>query len=117
MYIRFIYINLAQYVTDRIDILELLIDKLIYRDCLDTIEFSNDLVGQNIKHYLIKKITKLIVKYSKTNINLSNRYVNVLKKIYSVLKLAVIAVIAIMYNAIEVIKMLMVMNFNFDSYD
>jgi len=88
--------NLIGYVIEMIDILDKLIDNMISKDCLEITEYNY--TNEHILYILCKK----------TNENF--KYVNIIRKIYEYTHINLLYV-AISANAINVIKMLLLYDF------
>lgn len=101
--------TLAIHLVDRIELFEVLIEKMKEKGCLENTEILND------GHLYIELIRKIIY-YRKIDKDVSDRYLKSVRYIYSVLRSPWLVFIAINYNCIEVIKMLMEFNFDFLSY-
>jgi hypothetical protein len=104
--------TLAIYLSDRIDTLEKLIDKMFEKGCIDNTELLND---YHIYHALIKSMMKSEKENSFEDNNVE-RYISIIKKLYLELESVSLVFIAIDLNSIDVIKMLMGINFDFTVY-
>jgi len=96
--------NLLIYVLNQIDVFELLVNKLLEKNCLDTIEIPDD--DEN-NHLVLYEICKKVIEISKKgDEKLLQRYLLVLNKIYTELLSKDLVFIAIDLNSIDIIKML-----------
>ena len=97
------------YLINRIDLLEILVNKIIKQRCIDNIVFYD---VNNLYRLLIKKITDV----SKIDIELSSRYLEILKSIWLELKSTDLVFVAINLNSLDVIKMMINIGFDVMTY-
>ena len=101
---------LARYLIGKIDLLETLIDKMIDNGCIGNVGIRND-------NYMFNLLIAKEVHYSRIDKNVADKYLKIIKKLYREIKPSDLVFIAINKNCIDVIKMLMMMNYNFDVYN
>ncbi len=104
--------NMVIYLLDKIDILEVLINGLIEKSCLDILELPDELS----KYYLYYEIGKRVVEFSKVNRQIMSRYLDILKKLYTELKTQSIIFVGIFLNSSDIVNMLMKMDVDFLVY-
>lgn len=100
--------NLAIYLLDKLPILEIFIDKLIAKQCVDNLEIP----FESNRHYFFYEIAKRITESKKTDIVTMNRYLEILRKLYTELRIDGLVFMGIYLNSLEIIKLLI--NFDFD---
>lgn len=100
---------LIVYLINRIDLLEVLIDKTIKRGCIDNTELPDD-------SYLYYELIEKIVEYSSSDKDRSVRYLTILRSVWLELRSPSLVFVAIHTNSIDVIKMLMIEGFDFMIY-
>jgi hypothetical protein len=105
--------GLIVYVLDKIDVLELLIDRLIVMGCLNNLEIPNE----NGKTHIIHEICKKIVETKNIDDKISKRYVGLLRKLYLELSSPSVAFEGIAVNSHDVVEMLMRLDFDFMIYN
>lgn len=108
--------TLANYLMDRINALEILIDKMFEKGCIDNTELPDH---EFIYVELIKKINEHSSKNEhdkEKNLVTKNRYLNIIRKLYVELKSSVIVFVAIHLNCLDVITMLIMLDFDFMIY-
>lgn len=104
---------LINYLFDNLDLLELFIEQITINQCIDNLSISS-----NGNYYVIYEILKRSIDYeSISDFPSSNRYLNVVKSIYSITKNKNIGHIAIYLNSIKCIKYLIKENYNFNVND
>lgn len=104
--------NLAVYLLDKLPVLEIFIDKLIAKKCVDSLEIP---IESN-KHYFFYEIAKRVSEYKKTDINMMNRYLIILRKLYAELRIDGLVFMGVYLNSCEIIRTLMDFNFDFMVY-
>src|SRR5438132_184093 len=108
---------LAEYLLDRIDGLEILIDKMIEKGCIDNAELPDDghMYAKLIEQY--NYYSRQYIKYhNKKYFVIGERYLIIIKKLYVELNSRELVFVAIRSNSLEVIMMLMKLDFNFMVY-
>lgn len=100
---------LAKYLIGQIDLLELLIDKMIQVGCVENIGIRND-------DYMFNLLITKEVYYSKIDKKMATRYLNIIQKLNHAIKPANLVFMAITQNCIDVIKMFMTFDFDFNVY-
>ncbi len=117
--------NLAIYLLDKLPILEIFIDKLIAKQCIDNLEIP----FESNKHYFFYEIAKRVslaslntkilntkTQNTKNDITTMDRYLEILRKLYAELRIEGLVFMGIYLNSPEIIKLLMDFDFDFMVY-
>ena len=98
---------LATYLIDNIDLLKIHVNKMIELNCIENIAINDQIFVS-----LLNKINY----YTNIDENKTNKYLKIVEKICDEIKDHQIVFIAIKLNCIDVIKMLMIQEYNFEVY-
>jgi hypothetical protein len=98
---------LAKYLIGNIDLLELLINKMIQVGCIENIGIRDD-------DYMFTLLMAKEIHYSKIDKNMANRYLDIIRKLNHEIKPPNLVFMAVDQNCIDVIKMFMMFDFNFN---
>jgi hypothetical protein len=100
---------LILYLINRIDLLEILVDKIIKRGCIDNTELPDT-------DYIYYELIKKIIEFSTTDKNKTTRYLAILRSIWLEIMSSNLVFVAIYMNSIDVIKMVMMEKYDFMVY-
>jgi len=100
---------LARYLIDKIDLLEMLINLMIKKGCIENIGIRDD-------DYMFELLMEKEMYYTKIDKPLASQYLQIIQKLTLELKPENLVFMAINMNCFHVIEMLMKMNFDFNVY-